>query len=393
MSKNDSCILFFFVCYSFPLSDTEYNDQDLKDESNLTGILQLKSLDPPGSPTETDTDTLSGQASEESRSSSKYFDEAMDLDNPDEELDDHMSNTRITVFQDKSFEELRAESLAEACNIQRIQGDGDGPVQSCVDISDNTNLSASSLAENTICDTGASSEVSGDNLDISAKEIGEDNTCNNQSSVHTNHAGDSIMSSGKESGDGSFSDSDSVFMDNLSGTDSHVTGGNPPEKVHVHVDNTFNNFQYWRSPLPEVNIDFDLINGKPTNIHVVAKVKDDDSKKVYASEMNVSISSNFSDGTSALSDSLSQIDLGTSSSLICSNISSEEDRTGVRIHTASVSTVSDAADEMVSNIGSTHVLGQHFGEQHLAVVDGVVQGTEIVIYLSFNFLLCFFVSP
>ena len=43
------------------------------------------------------------------------------------------------------------------------------------------------------------------------------------------------------------------------------------KRVHVHLDN-FNTFQYWRSPLPEVDIDFDVINGAPANIHIVAKV-------------------------------------------------------------------------------------------------------------------------
>lgn len=48
---------------------------------------------------------------------------------------------------------------------------------------------------------------------------------------------------------------------------------NSEHRVHVHLDN-FNTFQYWRQPLPEVDIDFDLINGAPANIHVVAKVKE-----------------------------------------------------------------------------------------------------------------------
>lgn len=46
------------------------------------------------------------------------------------------------------------------------------------------------------------------------------------------------------------------------------------KRLHVHLDNSdFNTFQYWRPPLPEVDIDFDLINGAPANIHVVAKVR------------------------------------------------------------------------------------------------------------------------
>lgn len=150
-------------------------------------------------------------------------------------------------------------------------------------------------------------------------------------------------------------------------------------RVHVHLDNNFNTFQYWRSPLPEVNIDFDIINGQPTNIHVVAKVKDEESKKVYASEMSVSISGSTTRSVAdQVTDAFSDLALGDSismsSSASSSYITSEVEKSGVRIHTASVSTVSDVPDETVAHIGSTHVLGQHLGEQHLAVVGGVVQG-------------------
>ena len=52
--------------------------------------------------------------------------------------------------------------------------------------------------------------------------------------------------------------------------------GGADRRVHVHLDNSnFNTFQYWRPPLPEVDIDFDVINGAPANIHVVAKVGTD----------------------------------------------------------------------------------------------------------------------
>ncbi|CAG5116481.1 unnamed protein product, partial [Candidula unifasciata] len=172
-------------------------------------------------------------------------------------------------------------------------------------------------------------------------------------------------------------DSNSVFDGSKSTSDGVLW---PPSSydatsgvVHVHLDNNFNTFQYWRSPLPEVNIDFDIINGQPTNIHVVAKVKDDESKKVYASEMSVSISGS-SGNVESVTDTLSRFSFGDSVSLSPSSlVTTEVEKSGVRIHTASVSTVSDVADETVSNIGSTHVLGQHLGEQHLAIVDGIVQ--------------------
>ncbi|PVD20606.1 hypothetical protein C0Q70_18762 [Pomacea canaliculata] len=137
---------------------------------------------------------------------------------------------------------------------------------------------------------------------------------------------------------------------------------NSEHRVHVHLDN-FNTFQYWRQPLPEVDIDFDLINGAPANIHVVAKVKDEDKHKVYSTHVDVIMTSNTVAGSP-----LSQLphDVGSVQR-------KEIELSGVKIHTASVSTVSDADEETVSNIGSTHVLGQNMGEPTLAVVDGVVQ--------------------
>lgn len=61
--------------------------------------------------------------------------------------------------------------------------------------------------------------------------------------------------------------------DDEASSDSVTTCGDSPDKrMHVHLDN-FNTFQYWRSPLPKVDIDLDIINGAPANLHVVAKVK------------------------------------------------------------------------------------------------------------------------
>ncbi|KAK7114611.1 serine/threonine-protein phosphatase 4 regulatory subunit 1-like [Littorina saxatilis] len=122
------------------------------------------------------------------------------------------------------------------------------------------------------------------------------------------------------------------------------------KRVHVHLDNSnFNAFQYWRSPLPEVDIDFDVINGAPANIHVVAKVKDEEKHKVYSTHVDVIMSSDADDTSSGLH----EMSGGTSHR--------DLDLQGVRIHTASVSTVSDS-EEIVRNIGSTNVLSDSFGE-------------------------------
>ena len=45
-----------------------------------------------------------------------------------------------------------------------------------------------------------------------------------------------------------------------------------------------------------------------------------------------------------------------------------------QVNTVNESTVEEAVVETVTNIGSTHVLGQHLKESTLTVVNGVVQG-------------------
>ena len=89
---------------------------------------------------------------------------------------------------------------------------------------------------------------------------------------------------------------------------------------------------------------------------------DEEKNKVYSTHIDVVMSSNENSPSS-----LPQLSGGSA----CR----EMDLPGVRIHTASVSTVRDA-NETVRNIGSTNVLGDSLGECTLAVVDGVVKGTE-----------------
>ncbi|XP_067652589.1 serine/threonine-protein phosphatase 4 regulatory subunit 1-like isoform X1 [Haliotis asinina] len=150
------------------------------------------------------------------------------------------------------------------------------------------------------------------------------------------------------------------------------------EKTHVHIDSTesFNSFQFWRPPFPQVDLDFDLVDGAPTNIHITAKVQDDD-KKVYATEMNVAVSSR---GLEDVSTSIAQMHVSEKATPVVQTTAVEQ--AGVKIHTASVSTVSEA--ETVSHIGSTHVIGQQINEVPMAVVDGVVQdlSTSSISYID-----------
>jgi hypothetical protein len=65
--------------------------------------------------------------------------------------------------------------------------------------------------------------------------------------------------------------------------------------VHIHVESnmlnnaeTFNTFQYWRVPIPELQLDISLAEtGKPTAVHVKAKVTDGTMQRTFESELNV----------------------------------------------------------------------------------------------------------
>ncbi|CAL1530665.1 unnamed protein product [Lymnaea stagnalis] len=363
-------------------------------DSNLSGILQLTSLDTVHNDSTLDalTDQLDLTSSDISNNS-RMQDEAMLVDSCDVNggvVDDEIlmgKGKLVFDLEEKSVEEIRAESIEQSS----LKNKPCSPVNvtdarhSLCDISNSSNNVNSQLAPETdIFKSHVQSSVSAgtDLKQDSAEDV--EIKCD---SIHEAGSGDS------KGGEGTFNvpyldnqkgdqlDSDSVFMENSKEKCATITKLEPGNdasagRVHVHLDNNFNTFQYWRSPLPEVNIDFDIINGQPTNIHVVAKVKDEDAKKVYASEMNVSISGSFKSRTDSLINSVSGLSLGNSMTPSISNssyVTSEVEKSGVRIHTASVSTVSDVADETVSHIGSTHVLGHHLGEQHLAIVNGVVQ--------------------
>ena len=321
-----------------------------KEEKDFAGILQLTSLEHPALPAESSTD-----------------EEDMDFEKISDNNDQKSASENIIFNVDKSTEELHVETLS-----------GNSSIDNSLNID----------SDQAVCDTNSSSsfclEKDDTKKEITSLEkkdsIGSDidqgsstketifNTCA--------AAGDSCEGVTKFnvlSSEGYNPDNITVNK-NLEHNSSEMPSDNSSDetsgKVHVHVDNNFNTFQYWRSPLPEVNIDFDIINGQPTNIHVVAKVKDEEANKVYASAMNVNILSDSS--SSAQKDTILESN-STSSNMI----QSDSEKSGVRIHTASVSTVSEGPNETVSNIGSTHVLGQNLGQQHLAIVDGVVQGRYI----------------
>lgn len=151
--------------------------------------------------------------------------------------------------------------------------------------------------------------------------------------------------------------------------------------VHIHLDNvgsSFDSFQYWRTPFPEIDLDFDSTVDAATNFHhITAKVSEDWMYDAPAPEesdtSSASTSNTFNSNRQALSDDFSDSLnwLNCSDDIMPRKSVIEEGM--VTFHTASVNTVCDNR-ETVDNIGSTHVLGEHLNETTMKLVDGVVKG-------------------
>lgn len=122
------------------------------------------------------------------------------------------------------------------------------------------------------------------------------------------------------------------------------------ENVHIHLDNSsdFDSFQYWRTPIPQVEVDLAALSA-PTedNINSVldSRVKSE-SENVYDSTSGLTL---------GLSDSLNDL-------TVCDN------------HSTSVMSGAQVAVEHDSQLGD---LGQmQSGETTMTVIDGVVQGMK-----------------
>ncbi|XP_023225411.1 serine/threonine-protein phosphatase 4 regulatory subunit 1-like [Centruroides sculpturatus] len=166
-------------------------------------------------------------------------------------------------------------------------------------------------------DKGAINEYSGTNVYFTSESI-SDYTKNEFCIQNKNNLDKSLESSQNAE---EVSEANSNTFENFSSFDNSIasqkTNGKNIEKkecfsdmpltvtaknghLHVHIDNesAFNNFQYWRIPVPDVEVDIDIENGKATNIHIRASIKDDKTQHTCASDLNLSLMSQM-DSTSA----------------------------------------------------------------------------------------------
>ena len=128
-----------------------------------------------------------------------------------------------------------------------------------------------------------------------------------------------------------------------------------PDRSRTESNNSteYNNFQYWRMPIPEIDMTVDKSgNSKPD------RVQSSDDVSSMAAEDNSTTDSHRG---------LSDLEAGSEQALIEDDQMEKGASDGCGpIYTASVQTVCETVEE-VANFGSTHVVGQHVSEQATAM--------------------------
>ena len=135
----------------------------------------------------------------------------------------------------------------------------------------------------------------------------------------------------------------------------------PPSRPDSLPVEDFNSFTFWRDPLPEIDIDADLSPSSQEAALRAAQARAQASRGTGAEGAT---------GGERLDEAAKAIEI------LSLNGSGEAADPGAvnTVHVASVVTAEAAEEETVTNIGSTHVLGQHPRETTMTVINGVVKG-------------------
>ncbi len=151
----------------------------------------------------------------------------------------------------------------------------------------------------------------------------------------------------------------------------------------------FSSFQFWRVPLPDIEVDVSVDPaGRATDTHgadetasdVVVSNSMQSDNETTACSSSLSTSNNQMSGLtesmehSHITPSPSHTTTASQSSTSTVVSASTGAKLDSKIHTASVSTVSEGVEEYAANIGSTHILGHNVSQTTMAIKDGVVTG-------------------
>ncbi len=140
----------------------------------------------------------------------------------------------------------------------------------------------------------------------------------------------------------------------------------------------FNQFAYWRDPLPDIDIEAELSPTSQEAADKAAAALEEAGACGPAgssSEDPVVAPSDISVELDPAAKAIEILSLNNGNSALDKKKTGEEAEAGNQgaVHMASVSVVTDA-HETVANIGSTHVLGQALSETTMTVINGVVRG-------------------
>ena len=203
--------------------------------------------------------------------------------------------------------------------------------------------------------------------------VGNVDQCSSESSSNNNNQCDSSSDSVAAESAACDPEGASAALDNHSNSGDVSTSTSQPVYVHLHNTEEYNNFQFWRTPLPEVDVDLELVNGVPRAIKITTRLHENDNT-VRTKQISVDVPTSDSQQVTEVTDSLRDIHLeGRESREEGSPDKEDSDEDELMMHTASVSMVNDET-ETVTNIGSTHVLGQHLEESTMSIINGIVQG-------------------
>jgi len=114
-----------------------------------------------------------------------------------------------------------------------------------------------------------------------------DNNC----SISSNSSSSVINSRSIHSGSSGSSQSEAPVPVVIAQPSNSLTVTGTQGHLHVHLDNNpaFNSFNFWRLPLPHIELDIDIM-GQTTNVCVKAKVQDNDN--TYQSQVNLTMANN-----------------------------------------------------------------------------------------------------
>ena len=219
-----------------------------------------------------------------------------------------------------------------------------------------------------------SSSQSSSSTETSDTQLGEHNTDNLSNS---NNLGNSTPGN-------SSSSSDNTDSERPAGG---AAAASRPDSLPVE---DFNSFTFWRDPLPEIDIDADL---SPNSQKAAIKAAAVAASRAYAaaatgaaiSATNKTQTSSTSEVTSnaeKLDEAAKAIEIlslngGAGVGAVGDGAAQQAGDSGAvntAVYVASVLTSLETEEETVTNIGSTHVLGQHPRETTMTVINGVVKG-------------------